>query len=168
MTKAQDFLHKVRRLSALDTYLSSFVDGIETYMKNDGKLHVRLVQHRTATGRLASDSPNLQNMPRGNTFPIKKVFKSRWKGGKIIEADFAQLEFRTAAFLGQDNIAKDEINTGFDVHSYTAKVISDAGQQTSRQEAKEHTFAPLFGATGYGKTTAEETYYKQFIKNMMA
>ena len=76
------------------------------------------------------------------------------------------LEFRTAAFLGQDNIAKDEINTGFDVHSYTAKVISDAGQQTSRQE-EEHTFAPLFGATGYGKTTAEETYYKQFIKNMM-
>ena len=164
MKKAQDFLHKVRRLSALDTYLSSFVDGIETYMKNDGKLHVRLVQHRTATGRLASDSPNLQNMPRGNTFPIKKVFKSRWDGGKIIEADFAQLEFRTAAFLGEDTTAKDEINTGFDVHSYTAKVITDAGQQTSRQEAKEHTFAPLFGATGYGKTTAEETYYKQFVE----
>lgn len=164
MVKAQDFLHKVRRLSALDTYLSSFVDGIETYMKDDGKLHVRLVQHRTATGRLASDSPNLQNMPRGNTFPIKKVFKSRWKEGKIIEADFAQLEFRTAAFLGSDQIAKDEIDTGFDVHSYTAQVISDAGQQTSRQEAKEHTFAPLFGATGYGKTTAEESYYKQFVK----
>ena len=163
MTKAQNFLHKVRRLSALDTYLSSFVDGIETYMKTDGKLHVRLVQHRTSTGRLASDSPNLQNMPRGNTFPIKRVFKSRWEGGKIIEADFAQLEFRTAAFLGEDELAKSEINTGFDVHSYTAKVISDAGQKTSRQEAKEHTFAPLFGATGYGKSTAEETYYKQFI-----
>jgi len=154
----------VRRLSALDTYLSSFVDGIETYMKNDGKLHVRLVQHRTSTGRLASDSPNLQNMPRGTTFPIKKVFKSRWKEGKIIEADFAQLEFRTAAFLGGDDLAKEEINTGFDVHSYTAKVISDAGQKTSRQEAKEHTFAPLFGATGYGRTTAEEAYYKQFVQ----
>jgi len=163
MLNAQEFLYKVRRLSALDTYLSSFVDGIQTYMKQDGRLHVRLAQHRTSTGRLASDSPNLQNMPRGNTFPIKKVFKSRWDGGKIIEADFAQLEFRTAAFLGDDRVAKDEINTGFDVHSYTAKVISDAGQQTSRQEAKEHTFAPLFGATGYGRTTAEETYYKQFV-----
>ena len=164
MAQAQDFLYKVRRLSALDTYLSSFVDGIETYMKNDGKLHVRLVQHRTSTGRLASDSPNLQNMPRGTTFPIKRVFKSRWKEGKIIEADFAQLEFRTAAFLGGDDLAKEEINTGFDVHSYTAKVISDAGQKTSRQEAKEHTFAPLFGATGYGRTTAEEAYYKQFVQ----
>jgi len=164
MTQAHDFLHNVRRLSALDTYLSSFVKGIETYMKKDGRLHVRLVQHRTTTGRLASDSPNLQNMPRGSTFPIKRVFKSRWEGGKIVEADFAQLEFRTAAFLGEDKLAKDEINTGFDVHSYTAKVISDAGQITSRQEAKEHTFAPLFGATGYGKTNAEEAYYKQFIQ----
>ena len=44
-----------------------------------------------------------------------------------------------------------EIDTGFDVHAYTAKVISDAGQPTSRQEAKAHTFAPLFGATGYGR-----------------
>lgn len=164
MTQAHDFLHNVRRLSALDTYLSSFVKGIETYMKKDGRLHVRLVQHRTTTGRLASDSPNLQNMPRGSTFPIKRVFKSRWEGGKIVEADFAQLEFRTAAFLGEDKLAKEEINTGFDVHSYTAKVISDAGQSTSRQEAKEHTFAPLFGATGYGKTSAEEAYYKQFIQ----
>ena len=80
-------------------------------MKSDNKLHVRLVQHRTTTGRLASDSPNLQNMPRGGTFPIKRVFRSRWPEGKIVEADFAQLEFRTAAFLGQDPVAKQEIET---------------------------------------------------------
>ena len=164
LVDAQSFLHKVRRLSALDTYISSFVEGIETFTKNDDKLHVRLVQHRTATGRLASDSPNLQNMPRGNTFPIKRVFKSRWKDGCIIEADFAQLEFRAAAFLGDDEIAKKEIDTGFDVHSYTADVISNSGQNITRQEAKAHTFAPLFGATGFGRTTAEATYYKQFTE----
>jgi DNA polymerase I-like protein with 3'-5' exonuclease and polymerase domains len=56
-----------------------------------------------------------------------------------------------------------EIATGVDVHAYTAKVISDAGQPTSRQEAKAHTFAPLFGATGYGRSKAEEAYYIQFI-----
>ena len=164
LVDAQSFLHKVRRLSALDTYIASFVEGIETFTKNDDKLHVRLVQHRTATGRLASDSPNLQNMPRGNTFPIKRVFKSRWKDGCIIEADFAQLEFRAAAFLGDDEVAKKEIDTGFDVHSYTADVISNSGQIITRQEAKAHTFAPLFGATGFGRTTAEATYYKQFTE----
>ena len=162
MPLAQEFLHNIKRLSALDTYLSSFVDGIQTYTRSDQKLHVRLVQHRTTTGRLASDSPNLQNMPRGNTFPIKKVFRSRWPSGKIIEADFAQLEFRAAAFLGNDTLAKNEIETGFDVHSYTAEVITNAGQDTTRQQAKAHTFAPLFCATAYGRTQAEASYYKQF------
>jgi DNA polymerase-1 len=104
----------------------------------------------------------MQNMPRGGTFPVKKVFVSRWKGGYVMEADFAQLEFRTAAFLAQDSVAMAEIETGFDVHSYTAKVISNAGQPTIRQEAKAHTFAPLFGATGYGRSKAEEAYYIHF------
>ena len=81
-----------------------------------------------------------------------------------MEADFAQLEFRVAAFLSQDMVAIDEVITGFDVHSYTAKTITDAGQPTSRQAAKEHTFAPLFGATGYGRTPAEAEYYSQFTK----
>ena len=162
MDEAVDFLHKVRRLSAVDTYLSSFVDGIQTYTKSDGRLHVSLLQHRTATGRLSGANPNMQNMPRGGTFPVKKVFVSRFESGKILEADFAQLEFRAAAYLSQDEVAIEEVSTGFDVHAYTAKVISDAGQPTSRQDAKAHTFAPLYGATGYGRTKAEAAYYEHF------
>ncbi len=162
MTEAVDFLSKVRRLSAVDTYLSSFVDGIRTHVKTDGKLHVRLLQHRTSTGRLSGADPNMQNMPRGGTFPVKKVFVSRWEGGKVLEADMAQLEFRAAAFLSQDGVAIEEVSTGFDVHAYTAKVITDAGQPTSRQDAKAHTFAPLYGASGYGRTKAEAAYYEHF------
>ena len=162
MDDAVAFLSGVQRLSAVDTYLSSFVEGIRTHTKCDNRLHVRLLQHRTATGRLSGADPNMQNMPRGGTFPVKKVFVSRWEGGKIMEADFAQLEFRVAAYLGQDKKAMDEVATGFDVHAYTAKVISDAGQQTSRQDAKAHTFAPLYGASGYGRTPAEAAYYSQF------
>jgi DNA polymerase-1 len=164
MTEAESFLTKVSRLSAVETYLSSFVDGINNYTKADGKLHVRLLQHRTATGRFSGADPNMQNMPRGGTFPVKKVFVSRWADGKIMEADFAQLEFRAAAFLSQDGVAIEEVSTGFDVHSYTASVISDAGQPTSRQEAKAHTFAPLYGATGFGRTKAEAAYYQHFTE----
>jgi len=162
MKEAELFLRNVRRLSAVDTYLSSFVEGIATHVKSDGKLHVRLLQHRTGTGRLSGADPNMQNMPRGGTFPVKKVFVSRWEGGQIMEADFAQLEFRVAAFLSQDTTAIDEVTTGFDVHSYTAQVISDAGQPMSRQEAKAHTFAPLYGASGFGRSQAEAAYYQQF------
>jgi DNA polymerase I-like protein with 3'-5' exonuclease and polymerase domains len=160
---AVSFLHDVRRLSALDTYLSSFVDGIDLYTKPDGRLHVQLTQHMTATGRFSGRNPNMQNMPRGGTFPIKRVFVSRFEGGKILEADFAQLEFRTAAYLSQDKLAMQEVREGFDVHSYTADIISRAGQPISRQEAKAHTFAPLYGATGFGRSPAEATYYKHFI-----
>ena len=164
LTREATFLSKVIRLSALDTYISSFIDGIQTNVKSDNKLHVRLLQHRTATGRFSGADPNMQNMPRGGTFPVKKVFVSRWEGGKILEADFAQLEFRTAAYLSQDKVAMKEIQDGFDVHSYTAKVITAAGQPTTRQEGKSHTFAPLYGATGYGRSHAEAAYYKQFTE----
>jgi len=160
---AVSFLQDYLRYSAIRSYLSTFVDGIGIYSKDDGFLHATLTQSVTATGRFSGKEPNMQNMPRGGTFPVKRVFVSRWKGGQICEADFAQLEFRTAAYLAQDETAMEEINTGFDVHSYTAKVISDAGQPTTRQQAKEHTFAPLFGATGYGRSKAEEAYYIQFI-----
>ena len=165
MADAVDFLSDLKRLNAVSSYLSSFVDGISTYTKRDtGLLHVSLTQHITSTGRFSGRNPNMQNMPRGGTFPVKRVFVSRWDGGKIMEADFAQLEFRVAAFLAQDDVAMKEIATGFDVHSYTAKVISDAGQPTSRQDAKAHTFAPLFGATGYGRSKAEQAYYEHFTE----
>ena len=160
---AEEFITGVKRLSAVSSYLSSFVDGISTYTKQDGLLHVGLTQHITSTGRFSGRKPNMQNMPRGGTFPVKRVFISRWADGHILEADFAQLEFRAAAFLSQDKTAMQEIETGFDVHSYTAQVISDAGQPTTRQEAKAHTFAPLFGATGYGRSNAEAEYYRHFV-----
>ena len=162
MDEAFDFISDLKRHNAVSSYLSSFVNGIRSYTKGTGFLHVGLTQHITATGRFSGRNPNMQNMPRGGTFPVKKVFVSRFKDGWIMEADFAQLEFRTAAFLAQDETAMEEIATGFDVHAYTAKVITDAGQPTSRQAAKEHTFAPLFGASGYGRTKAEATYYTHF------
>ena len=164
MEEAALFLSNMRRLSALDTYLSSFVDGIFNFTKSDSRLHVRLTQHMTATGRFSGRDPNMQNMPRGSTFPIKKVFVSRWDRGQIVEADFAQLEFRVAAFLSQDEVAIKEVTEGFDVHAYTAKIISEAGQPISRQDSKAHTFSPLYGATGYGRTAAEARYYEHFTE----
>ena len=164
MESAVSFLSDLKRLSAISSYLSSFVDGIDIFTKPNGLLHVNLTQSVTSTGRFSGRNPNMQNMPRGGTFPVKRVFISRWKDGQIMECDFAQLEFRVAAFLSQDSTAMQEIETGFDVHSYTAKVISDAGQPTERQAAKEHTFAPLFGATGYGRPKAVAAYYEHFTK----
>ncbi len=78
--EAYNFLADIQRLSSLDTYLSSFVDGIKIHTKTDGMLHVRLLQHRTATGRFSGADPNMQNMPRGGTFPVKKYL---YHDGKV-------------------------------------------------------------------------------------
>ncbi len=69
MTDAEAFLTDLKRQSAVSSYLSAFVDGIEHYTKDDGMLHVSLTQHVTATGRFSGRNPNMQNMPRGGTFP---------------------------------------------------------------------------------------------------
>lgn len=158
-----EFLTDLIRLSAISSYLSNFVEAIDTFTRDDGFLHVVLTQTVTSTARFSGREPNMQNMPRGNTFPVKKVFVSRWVGGKVLDADFAQLEFRGAAFLSRDTLAFKEIVEGFDVHSFTRDTVTNNGMTIDRQEAKPHTFAPLYGATAYGKSPPIAAYYTAFI-----
>lgn len=158
---ARDFLTKIVRLNAVETYLSTFINGIKRSIRNDGLVHPNFNQCVTYTGRLSSSDPNWFNMPRGNTFPVKKAIVSRWKGGQIAEIDEAQLEFRIAAELSRCPIMIDEIEREVDVHKYTAEVLTDAGQTTSRQDAKPKTFRPLYG--GKSGTPAEIEYNKAFM-----
>jgi DNA polymerase I-like protein with 3'-5' exonuclease and polymerase domains len=134
--------------------------------ENNGVLFGEFNQGTTATHRLSSTGVafkgnsfkaakkcQLQNIPR----ELKKLFVARNKGWYIGEPDGSQLEFRVASGLAKDPIAVQEIKDLVDVHAATAQVL-----QCSRQEAKAHTFAPLFG--GNGKTKAERKY-SEFFKN---
>ena len=94
----------------------------------------------TSTGRLSSRNPNFQNMPRGGTFPVRKVVVSRWQGGYILEGDYSQLEFRVAGFLSKDQKVYEDVKNHVDVHAYTASILG-----VSRQDAKTDTFKPLYG-----------------------
>ena len=153
----KDFIQKIMRFNALEVYLSTFVEGIKKFRKPNGFLYPQFMQCITATGRLSSRDPNFQNQPRGSTFPIRKSIASRFDNGKIMEIDFAQLEFRTAVFLAQDKQGIEDIKNGVDVHQYTADIIG-----VSRQEAKAHTFKPLYG--GMSGTENEKRYYSAFLK----
>ena len=150
-----NFVSKITRYNALETYLSTFVEGIKKHTKQDGFLYPNFMQCITRTGRLSSRDPNFQNQPRGGTFPIRKVITSRFENGKIAEIDYAQLEFRTAVFLAQDEQGMKDIENGVDVHQYTADIIG-----VSRQHAKGHTFKPLYG--GMSGTDDEKRYYDAF------
>jgi len=151
-----DFVDTVTRYGAIETYLKTFVEGIENFVGWNSILHPRFMQTATSTGRLSSREPNFQNQPRAKTFPIRKVIKSRFKNGKIMEVDFAQLEFRTAVFLAQDKQGMKDIEDGVDVHQFTADIIG-----VSRQDAKAHTFKPLYG--GVSGTDDEKKYYTEFL-----
>jgi DNA polymerase I-like protein with 3'-5' exonuclease and polymerase domains len=152
---ARVFAEKYVRYNALRTYLNTFVEGIKNNVDDKGFIHPEFMQCVTATGRLSSRNPNFQNMPRGNTFEIRKVVESRFDGGKIIEGDYSQLEFRVAGFLANDAQAYIDVREGTDVHSFTASIIG-----CSRQEAKAHTFKPLYGGTS--GTPAQQEYYRAF------
>ena len=152
---AREFAKSYIRYSALRTYLRSFVEGMENNMDENDFIHTEFMQCVTATGRLSSRNPNFQNMPRGSTFAIRRAVESRFEGGSILEGDYAQLEFRVAGFLATDDAVMLDVEQGTDVHSYTASVIG-----CTRQEAKAHTFKPLYG--GVSGTEDQQRYYRAF------
>ncbi len=152
---AREFAQSYIRYSALRTYLRSFVEGMENNMDSNGFIHTEFMQCVTATGRLSSRNPNFQNMPRGSTFAIRRAVESRFEGGQILEGDYSQLEFRVAGYLANDDGILTDVEAGTDVHSYTASVIG-----CTRQEAKAHTFKPLYG--GVSGTDDQQRYYRAF------
>lgn len=148
------FLEKLTRLSSVSSYLSTFVGGINVLRQADNILHTNFNQCITSTGRLSSTKPNLQNMPREATFPIRKVFISRFEGGHIIDTDFSQLEFRAAVHLAKDERGKKDILNGLDIHKQTQAIINQAGGSVDRQGAKRHcvpTFSRILSKTGFKK-----------------
>ena len=153
--KAREFVDKYTRYSMIRTYLNTFVDSLEKYQDARGFIHPNFNQCITATGRLSSSRPNFQNMPRGATFPAREAIVSRYDGGFILEGDYSQLEFRVAGYLSKDPVIYEEVKSGFDVHSYTAEIMG-----VSRQDAKAHTFKPLYG--GVLGTNREMAYYSAF------
>ena len=150
-----EFLVKYVRYSAIRTYLRTFVDGMQKAISKDGMVHPQFMQCVTSTGRLSSRNPNFQNMPRGNTFPVRECITSRFKGGKILEGDYSKLEFRVAGFLASDKQVLKDVKDEVDVHSYTARILG-----VSRQKAKSDTFKPLYG--GILGTPKQMQYYRAF------
>jgi len=121
-------------------------------------------QQVTGTHRLSSNGKRFkvqgQNIDRG----MKTLFVPRHKGWKQGDSDAPQLEFRTAADIGHDPVAKKDIRDKFDIHTFTASVLLNKTPSTitkaERTDAKPDTFKPLYG--GKSGTRAQKRYYKAF------
>ena len=170
-TKEQEeFITLYKKRNSLDSLISKNLEFFKLVCdEKAGKFYGNINQGFTQTHRLASTGRPIlfsgTKRPRGVQFQnlprkYKKLFTAHHDDYLCMEFDAAQLEFRVAADEGKDEVAKQEIITGYDVHSYTAKVLTEAGEPTSRQDAKASTFAPLFG--GGGKSDAQRAYAKAF------
>lgn len=166
----QNFLDLYKRRNRLDSLITKNLEFFNSVVEQKrGKFYGIIQQGFTQTHRFSSAGRPIlfdgakkyrgiqyQNVPR----VYKPLFVADTPERYVLECDGAQLEFRVAADLGKDTLARNEILGGYDVHSHTAKVLTDAGEPTSRQDAKAHTFAPLFG--GMGRSTAQKAYAEAF------
>jgi len=143
-----------RELSKLT---STYVDSLpEIINKKTGKLHTSFNQTVTATGRLSSSSPNLQNIPVKTDVgrKIRGAFIPSFKDGLIMSADYSQVELRILAHLSEDQTLINAFTNDMDIHKYTASLIFDCTEQdiddTMRNQAKTVNFGIIYGMSPYG------------------
>jgi len=131
---------------------STYLDAFPDLIGEDGRLHTTFNQTATATGRLSSTNPNLQNIPirseQGRE--IRACFVAE-EGFRLLSADYSQVELRLLAHIAHEPVLKEIFRRGEDVHTATAEAIlggrTDPG---TRSKAKMVNYGIVYGLSAYG------------------
>ena len=139
-------LIKHRTLSKL---LSTYIDALPNLInEKTGRVHTNFNQAATATGRLSSSNPNLQNIPVRTEFSrrIRKAFLPE-KNWKLLSADYSQIELRILAHLADEEILINAFHKNDDIHSLTARLIFEKEEISSdeRRVGKTINFGVIYG-----------------------
>ena len=135
--------------------LSTYVDGILPFIKEDNKIHATFNQDRTSTGRLSSSEPNLQNITVRDeeSKMIRKAFYYDNPHLYILSLDYSQIELRILAHLSNSETLINVFNNGEDIHAATArKVFNVEGEldPSLRRKAKAINFGIIYGISDWG------------------
>jgi DNA polymerase-1 len=132
---------------------STYVDSLPLMINpKSNRIHSNFNQARAATGRLASDNPNLQNIPIKNEAgrEIRKAFEPRNEDYILLAADYSQIELRLIAEISQDELMLDAFIAGNDYHKATAAKVYNVAYEdvtsTQRRNAKTVNFSITYGA----------------------
>ncbi|MCB9799813.1 MAG: DNA polymerase I [Candidatus Omnitrophica bacterium] len=138
---------------------STYLDALPQMVNSEtGKIHTSYHQTVTSTGRLSSSDPNLQNIPikTREGREVRRAFISRYaeNGGKILSADYSQIELRLLAHLSGDKNLVKAFKEDRDIHSYTATLLYGVKEPEVTREmrtvAKTINFSIIYGKTAYG------------------
>ena len=125
---------------------STYVDGLSRLVGGDGRVHTTFQQMITATGRLSSTEPNLQNIPVRQQIgaEIRRCFVAR-PGWVLIDADYSQIELRVLAHIADDPIMKRAFLEGEDIHTVTASQVFGVPVEFVTPQMRSHAKAVNFG-----------------------
>ena len=136
---------------------STYLDALPALVNpKDGLIHTSYNQAVTATGRLSSNNPNLQNIPvrteKGRE--IRRAFVPRSEAYTLLAADYSQIELRIIAHLSQDPAMVADFNLGHDIHAATAAKVfhvpMDQVTKEQRSRAKAVNFGIIYGMSAFG------------------
>ena len=154
---------------------STYVDALPSLLnKDDGLIHTSFNQAVTATGRLSSNNPNLQNIPvrtdKGRE--IRKAFVPRDDNHILLAADYSQIELRIIAHLSGDQAMQNAFREGLDVHADTASRVYNVAIEDvtpeMRRNAKAVNFGIIYGMSAFGlaeRLKISRSEASQIIKN---
>lgn len=136
---------------------STYIDGLkEIINERTGKIHTTFKQTITATGRLSSVEPNLQNIPirleEGRV--LRKAFVTSKEGNVLIATDYSQIELRILAHISKDENLLDAFEKGQDIHTRTAAEVFGVAMEdvtsNMRRSAKAVNFGIVYGISDFG------------------
>ncbi len=173
---------KIIEYRELTKLLSTYIDTLPNFVKEDGRIHAHYIQSGTGTGRFSCEDPNLQNLPVKSEFgkQIRESFVA--DNGKILlSCDYSQIDLRSAGILSGDMTLLDIFNKKIDVHTGTAMKIFNVSEKDvtpdMRRKAKAINFGILYGmgvtslkeGMGVERKEAQEFYdqYKKTFSRMM-
>ena len=133
---------------------STYAEGLMKVIDSDGRIRTTFQNLVTATGRLSSTDPNLQNIPVRSDLgaEIRKMFVAK-PGCVLVDADYSQIELRVLAHIADDHQMQDAFISGMDIHTVTASqvfhVAPEAVTATQRRHAKAVNFGIVYGISEF-------------------
>jgi DNA polymerase-1 len=133
---------------------STYAEGLLKVIGDDGRIHTTFQNLVTATGRLSSTEPNLQNIPVRNDLgaEIRKMFIPK-DGYVLVDADYSQIELRVLAHIANDAVMIDAFKNGMDIHTVTASQVfgieQDQVTSLQRRHAKAVNFGIVYGISEF-------------------